>query len=334
LKNTSGVWPFLQEWSIYEYLNTRFSESVLRIRQVVRSGQIVGKEKWVSVTTLEQIRDSQFPDVKSIKIQGETTTRPAEVKFVTSEFAYHRTDPAKYRDFAASRGFILVLAHDHLPRGLVGADVDVYELEKPDFETWCRANFARLFSRQIGSRAQAKIWIMYQGPNFNKGSPSVKPARLSHRWCPTENLSGFDLAPGDRILFVRTSGASTQLVQKAYMNGEVLVGWTLDEILVAGVSSRIYSRNEYCQRKKLSNDTQFWRQDPKQSAGQWRWDRVFEFRPIAALNQRIPMETLNGRGRPTEFVEAVTQSFCWQKSRELDPATYTRTLERLLATLP
>jgi hypothetical protein len=61
-----GVWSFLYEWAIYEYLMTRFDEGTLRLKAVRRSGNYVGREKWVKVTGLQPIKDSSFPDVKSI----------------------------------------------------------------------------------------------------------------------------------------------------------------------------------------------------------------------------------------------------------------------------
>jgi hypothetical protein len=319
-------WSFLQEWAIYEYLMARFEEGSLRIRPVRVSGKSVGRERWVKVADLKPIKDSQFPDIKSIRLKGERTTREAEIKFTTSEFAYHRNRPADFSEFYSRNGFILVLAHDHLPKGL--GSIDIFELDKTDFETWCRSNFNRLFNRQVGTRAEQKIWIMYQGPNFNLGTNTIGPGRETHIWCPTENLTGFDLAPGDRVLFAKSSGASTQSVQRSYHRGNVHNDWFLEELYIAEVYSEILSREEYCQRKGLSLDTQLWKEDPKPKDS-WRWSRVFEFWPIACLKKRVRMSSLNERGRPDNFTVAVTQVYCYGKSRELDPKDYMRLLEKL-----
>jgi len=321
-----GGWSFLQEWAIYEYLMARHDEGSLRIRPVRVSGKSVGREKWVRVVDLKPIKDSRFPDIKSIKLQGERTPREAEIKFTTSEFGYHRNRPADFKDFHSKNGFILVLAHDHMPKGL--SSIDIFELDKSDFETWCRSNFNRLFNRQVGTRAELKVWIMYQGPNFNSESDTIESARETHIWCPTENLTGFDLAPGDRVLFAKSSGASTQSVQKSYHLGNVHNDWFLEELYIAEVSSEILSREEYCQKMGLSLNTQLWKKDPRPKYS-WRWSRVFEFRPIACLKKRVPMLSLNERGRPDNFTVAVTQAYCYGKSRELDPKDYMKLLEKL-----
>jgi len=133
-----GIWSFLHEWAIYEYLMTRFDERALRFKAVRRSGRCVGRERWIAVSHLQLIKDSRFPDVKSITLTGEASSRCAEVKFTTSEFDYHNDNPESFREkFVSNNGFILVLAHDYLPGGLDKYNVDVFELDRSDFETWC-----------------------------------------------------------------------------------------------------------------------------------------------------------------------------------------------------
>jgi len=287
------------------------------------------RERWIAVSRLQPIKDSRFPDVKSITLTGEASSRCAEVKFTTSEFNYHKASPESFREkFVSCNGFIIVLAHDHLPGGFDTCNTDVFELDRIDFETWCRANFTRLFNRQIRSRAEPKIWIMYQGPNFNKGTSTIKPARESHRWCPTENLTGFDLDLRDRVLFVSTSGASTQLVQKAYLARDVQERWFLEEIYVAEVKSKIYSRQEYCEARRIPYETQLWRADPKRAEG-WRWGRVFEFRPITCINKKIRMKDLRQKYSLGDLVTAITEAFCFRKSRQIENVLHTRVLEFL-----
>lgn len=170
---------------------------------------------------------------------------------------------------------------------------------------------------------------MYQGPNFNKGTNETKPARESGIWCPIENLSGFDLAIGDRILFVKTRGASTQQVQPAYHSGTTPKDWLLDEIYVGELVSTIYSRNEYCQRKKIPGNTQLWVKDQKRNHA-WRWNRVFEFRHIKTLRSGISMKKLKDTPELIEFVSAVTEAFCYQRSREITLQEYRDLLEYLI----
>jgi predicted RecB family nuclease len=74
-----AVWSFLHEWAIYEYLMTRFDEGTLRFKAVRKSRKYVGREKWIKVTRLPQIKDSRFPDVKSITLASDPSVRCAEV---------------------------------------------------------------------------------------------------------------------------------------------------------------------------------------------------------------------------------------------------------------
>lgn len=318
-------WSFVQEWALYEYMMARFEEGNLRLQPVVLNGKLVGRKKWVKVAELEPIQNTRFPDVKSIRLATDDAARPSEIKFTTSQFQYHKDAKQAFERFLSDGGFILVLAHDHLPNGL--PNMDVYEFDRADVETWCRSNFSRLFNRQVGIRAEMKVWVMYQGPNFTVGQEDIKPARSSGIWCPTENLNGFDLTVGDRVLFVKTSGASTQQVQKSYLSGTVCPNWNLEEICICEVKSKIQSRKEYCDSKKLQYTTQLWKKDPKN--GDWRWGRVFEFRQVGCVKKSVPMGLLGNSIVTKSFVDIVSQAYCYNKSRELEHKEYTSVLEEL-----
>lgn len=322
-----GKWSFLHEWVIYEYLMTRFHEKTLRLRLKVDSGNVLLKEKWRKVTSLNPIMGTAFPDVELIGLANPSGT-PAEVKFTTSLFDYHRQDPLKFKDFMNNHGIIIVLSHDYLPSELESYNVSVYEIDQADFTSFCRENFVRLLNRQIKLHTETKVWIMYQGPNFNLGSSDVKPARESHIWCPTENLSGFDLAIRDRVLFVKTRNASTQQVQNAHLRDEVYDNWLLDELYIAELCSTIYSRTEYCTLRKKPQTTPLWRNDEMRN-GDWRWNRVFEFKHVSTVKPKVLMrkmldiETLRG------FILAATEAFCYNKSREISLEEYRDLLEYL-----
>lgn len=232
-----GTWSFLHEWVIYEYLMARFQEKTLRLRPKIRSGKLQLRERWKKVEYLEPIIGTAFPDIESMRLSGFSSECPAEVKFTTSLFNYHRRTLSKFKAFMKNGGIIVVLSHDYLPKGLDCYDTDVYEIDQTDFIAFCRENFVRLLNRQISMHTETKVWVMYQGPNFNNGTGKIRLARESGIWCPTDNLTGFDLAIGDRILFVKTSGASTQEVQKSYLKGTIADRWSLDEIYVGELSS-------------------------------------------------------------------------------------------------
>jgi hypothetical protein len=325
-----GRWSFLHEWVIYDYLMARFAEGTLRLRCRVLNGVLQRKDKWSKVADLRPIVDSLFPDVKGMRLAGSSEIRPAEIKFITSLFDYHQriSHLAQYRTFVANSGLILVLSHDYLPQGLGSIHTDVYEIDFADFVSFCRENFSRLLSRQIKTHAESKVWIMYQGPNFNKGCPTLRPARESNIWCPTENLTGFDLAVGDRILFVKTSGSSTQIVQGQYLSGTSFVNWQLDEIFVGEISSAIYSRAEYCHLKGIPFTQQLWRNDP-QTESNWRWNRVFEFKQSKTIRKNLNLEDLRCNVLTRGFFEAVVQVFCFGKSREISMKEYLSLLEQI-----
>jgi hypothetical protein len=321
----------LHEWVIYDYLMARFGERTLRLRCKMKNGALQRRESWVKVTHLKPIQDSLFPDIKEIRLSGSSDARVAEVKFTTSLFDYHRKQSqcVEYANFVDRRGMIVVLKHDHLPSGFLTAP-DVFEIDLNDFTSFARENFPRLLSRQIRSHGEMKIWVMYQGPNFNLRTDGVLPARESHIWCPTENLTGFDMAVGDRILFVKTGKASTQVLQKQYLEGKELAGWLLQEIWVGEVVSAIYSRVEYCQIKNLPTTQQLWAKDPIKPSG-WRWNRVFEFRPLRSIQRTIDLQAMRRDPQTRGFVDTLVQVFCFGRSREITPNEYLNLLESVSA---
>lgn len=325
-----GHWSFLHEWVIYEYLMHRFDEGTLRLRQVIESGSRQRRDKWHFVTHLEPITGTSFPDIKGIGIKGKKTNFPAEVKFVTSTFNYHKDKrKERFEGFLANGGCVLVLRHDYLPNGLEGKAIDVFEIDRSDFTSYCRENFGRLLGKQLQTQDSSKFWVMYQGPNFNKSTESILPGRKSGIWCPTENLTGFDIAAGDRVLFVKTKGAATQAVQPAYLEGKVNSKWKLQEIFIAEVASAIYSRREYCDLNRIDFDTKLWVNDKKNN-GAWRWNRVFEFNKIRVVELDVGLQTVSKWPGTWPFVEALTQAYCWRTSRELSDIEYQSLLESLI----
>jgi len=209
-----GGQTFLQEDVIYEYLNARNEDGSLRLKHKVRDGIRVGREKWFKVKDLGPITGTAFPDIESITFVGSKKGRPAEVKFATSQFHYHRgsAHAHTFRKFAKNHGFLLVVNHDEIPEGISG--IDVYELDQTDFISFCRENFPRLLSGQIRSRTGSKIWVMDQARNFYEESKDAKAAKDSGIWYPTENLAGLDLDIGDRVLFVKAEGSSRKRVEQ------------------------------------------------------------------------------------------------------------------------
>jgi hypothetical protein len=324
-----GNWPFIHEWTIYEYLIHKSEEKSLRLRIVYKNGQILRKDIWKKVDKLEPIDGTDFPDIKGIKLENERKFRPAEIKFATSLFNYHNDNKyiKKFKSFVNDNGFIIVLSHDDLPKHSEKIkNIEVYEIDRYDFTTFCRENFIRLLNRQIKIHTENKVWIMYQGPNFDLEEKRIKPARKSHLWCPTDNLTSLDLAIGDRILFVKTTGGSTQDVQNNF--DKVKDKWTLNELIIAEVSSKIRNRIEYCQLNNISYNQKLWVKDPLKN-NIWRWSRVFEFKIIKTIDRSIILsELLNSRAKG--FVDAVIDVYCHQYSRELTLNEYRDLIETLI----
>jgi hypothetical protein len=329
-----GHWSFLHEWVIYDYLLARVDEGTLRLKQVIAQGKLLGRAKWIKIDKILPIKGTSFPDIQSIRFIGNTSSfRPAEVKFTTSLFNYHQElkYAIKFGQFVEQSGFILVVSHDYLPKGLVEkyAKVDVCEIDLDDFITFCRENFSRLLNRQIKAHSSTRVWLMYQAENFNQGTDKIRPARQSYIWCPTENLTGFDLAPGDRILFYKTSGLDTIKLQNKYLKeGVVDSRWILREICVAEVKSKIFSRHEYLEYKSQAADQPLWKNDPVKN-GMRRWNRVFEFRIVKLINVNRGMDELFSIPGSKTFSIKALEAFCYKKSREMSLASYRDLLEVL-----
>jgi hypothetical protein len=329
-----GHWSFLHEWVIYDYLLARSEEKTLRLKQIFSEGRLLGKAKWRKVESMWPITGTTFPDIQGIKIKGDLSFRPAEVKFTTSLFNYH--NEAKYSDkftqFINQRGFILVASHDYLPtKNLIELypNIEVFEIEIDDFITFCRENFSRLLNRQIKAHSISRVWLMYQGPNFNEGIERINAARDSLIWCPTENLTGFDLAPGDRLLFYKTSGLDRIKLQNKFLNeGMIDDRWILREIYVAEVTSKIFSRYEYHQYKKHPTSKQLWKNDPLEGI-HWRWNRVFEFKKIKSISVDKQMNQIYLQPQGQRFVSKAWEAFCFGKSREISLKDYRDLLETL-----
>lgn len=332
----AGTWSFLHETVIYEYMMHRNAEGQLRLRMVVRDGRLEMKERWFKVNYLQEIRDTFFPDVKNFIIKGDSKgERPAEVKFVTSAFNYHKSKQHKdsYKNFSDRNGCLIVLKHDFL---IDEINMDVFELDEIDFISFVKENFIRFLNRQLRVHNFRKVWIMIQSKNFYEGAHGVLPACESGLWCPTDNLTGFDLAVGDKVLFIRTRGASKQNVNKYWSHGQIYDKWILSQIWIGEVTSPIKSREEYCQTRGRNmydplwyDETEVGRNDKRitqRKTTGLRWKRVFEFKKTNCLkNLDIPFEQLNMVF--PEFVKAIVEVYTNTGSREIGQDLYISIME-------
>lgn len=99
----------------------------------------VKRERWRKVAELKPIVGTAFPDIELIRLAGSATEFPAEVKFTTSLFDYHKKDSSRFKIFRDRGGALIVLSHDYIPSGLERHEIDVYEIDQVDFTTFCRA---------------------------------------------------------------------------------------------------------------------------------------------------------------------------------------------------
>jgi hypothetical protein len=178
---------------------------------------------------------------------------------------------------------------------------------------------------------------MVQSKNFYETDGDIPPANISGRWCPTDNLTGFDLNDGDKVIFIRTKGASKQNVNKSWSrNSEIFDDWYLDELWVGKVTIPIKSRQEYCMIKGIPANTPLWYDETKigksdkrltqRKTTGIRWNRVFEFRPVVTLSSlNINIKKLNNIF--PDFVKATLEIYVGQGSREITLNQYTSLME-------
>jgi len=336
----AGTWAFIHESTIYEYLMIRSDEGILRVKQVFEKGNVLFKRRWVNVVEMRDILNTRFPDISGIRFKGQEYERPAEVKFVTSSFDYHlhRRYARVFAEFKNHRGCIIVLRHDHLPQSLIEQypNVDIYEIDETDYIAFIRENFIRLLNRQMRLHTYKRIWLMQQSKNFWYENSEVAPAAITGRWCPSDNLNGFDLALNDMVVFVRHSGKSYQNVAKYWNRAkEIIPGWILEDIFVGRVIFPILSRYEYCQKHHYHIDAPLWydetaaaTRDTRVRARTVKWPKVFEFEPVINL-KGLGLSLRQLQALIPDFVTAVLQVFATHVSRPIEIETYLALIEYL-----
>ncbi len=275
-----GEWSFIHESVIYQYLIERANTKNLKLKQVWYNGKFIDKK--VEVVNVDDITNTRFPDVDSISIKSDKKgNRPAEVKFLTSQFNYHNDKKYKkeYSKFIKDNGFILVYKHDIIPSKLNIDEVDIYELIQEDFVNFVKENFERLFYQQVKEKKDRNVWISYCGRDSNfkngyeKGNMKIKPAIESNIWCPTKNISPNEMTVGDKVLFIKTKGIGQKELQRDYK--ERVTDWYLDEVHICEVRTPIMSREEYCRRRNIQSDKFLWASEAKQNKTNYNF--VFEF---------------------------------------------------------
>lgn len=336
----AGTWAFLHESTIYEYLMYRGDEKTLWLKRVIGEGRVLLKKPSIKVEFIERITNTRFPDIKGIKLKGDISERPAEVKFVTSTFDYHQKPRyhEHFKKFISNNGCIVVLRHDHLPDKLVKEfpRLDVFEIDETDYTTFIRENLTRFLNRQMRSHNHRRIWLFQQSANFWSSNGEVPPACVSGRWCPSDNLTSFDLAPGDIVVFIRHSGRSYQAVAKHWgETGVVIDSWALQDLYVGRVTTPITSRSEYCQRYNYPEDEPLWndeteaaKHDPRVRYRASKWPKVFEFEKIIYLRD-LGLDLSQLWSVLPDFVTGVREIYATHVSRPIATDVYISLMEFL-----
>ncbi|MFD1739496.1 hypothetical protein ACFSCX_23730 [Bacillus salitolerans] len=333
----SNAKAFIHERVIYEYMMNRFDESNLKMKHIVKDGRLLHKEKTIRVSALAPI-DTLFPDVKYMKIEGDGGKhgRPGEIKFITSDFNYHKDEIEKFNEFKKQRGCIIVLRHDELPKGLLDVynEIDVFELDRNDFERYVKANFDWYFHKQLQSRdpQHYKIWIMSQSRNFYKWNKksNVEPAFLSGRWCPKEKgLTGYDISKNDKVIFVKF-GREFQIsnkVQKCWNEREEIYhNWYIDNIYIADVTLPLTDRKDYCEFYGKDINSPLWMSEVTSKK---LWPRVFEFKNKYTIDCDINLKEMYN-DLPNIVHPKMYYALTQQMTMEINESQYSQLLEYVL----
>jgi len=297
---------FVDEHIIYRYMMMRIDENQLRIRKVIDAGSLVTNPCWIKVQRLAPITDTRFPDINQISLGARNAMVPAEVKFITSKFGYHKPTDPNYQNYLIEKAnglCVIVLKHDHMPSAFSAELLDVWELDHEDFSAFCRTNFHQLLDRQLDIKKGKKHILMAPGPKnfYRKQGMQILPAIESGIWCPQNALTGYQLAENDIVLFIRFKGGSSRTVQpphraelarlaqggrkRNWLNqppaNTTLANWRILDLTVCEVTSRIRSREEYCDIKQIPRNQKLWHNDPLYPSGvREMWPRVFEFKTL------------------------------------------------------
>jgi len=131
-------------------MRMRFNDKQLKVRKVISSGKLVYNPSWINVHRFVPPDSTRFPDIEEISLGPHNKNVPAEVKFTTSKFDYHKPTNINYTNYIFQKQLglcVIVLKHDHMSVGMSAEQLDVWELNYNDFSAYCRDNFTQLLER-------------------------------------------------------------------------------------------------------------------------------------------------------------------------------------------
>lgn len=313
----------------------RYESNALKLRPIYVNGHSYkGREKYKQVKYLKPIENSIFPDIDEITIDGSSgSKRPAEVKYLTSQFDYHRNPKytVQFNDFQQNKGMIIVYKHDQIPTNLYNKyKADVYELDQDDFVGYVKSNFDRLFFAQVMERKNTNIWLMYAGrtSNFYNGlkQHNIEPAYKTGLWSPKVNIPSMELNVNDIILFIKTGGIKQQDLQKYfYTNNTQIKDWFIEDIFLCKATSPVMDRSEFYIRNPKYNNTPFlWADEGKAQAP--KYNRVFKFN-ITTEFKNINLNLDEMKKENAKMVEMIYLLFTKQQEKLISLQEYSFLLE-------
>lgn len=327
-----GNWSLLHETSIYQYMMERMKEKRLKLLQISYDGKF--KSKKVNVLELDEITNTKFPDIDGIRIKDDKKgKRVAEVKFLTSQFDYHRQkrkdDKKDYSYFVQHKGCIIVCRHDCIPPDLNIDEVDIYQLETEDYITFIKENFDRLLYQQIRNHHQINTWFFYTGRNSNyfksyeKGGIKIMAARESNIWGSKNYISPSELTIDDKVIFIKTGGCGQKELQKDYHS--MIDRWKIDSLVICKVVTPIMSRIEYCRKNNLKETDYLWASEAEKEKIEYNF--VFKFEQLFVLDSLDCPITLI-RNRIPSFIDNILKElFLRQGGKKVNQEDYINFLE-------
>lgn len=327
-----GNWSLLHETSIYQYMMERMKEKRLKLLQVSYNGKF--KSKKVNVLELDEITNTKFPDIDGIKIKDDKKgKRVAEVKFLTSQFDYHRqkrkNNKKDYTYFVQHKGCIIVCKHDCIPHDLDIDEIDIYQLETQDYITFIKENFDRLLYQQIRNHHQLNTWFFYTGRNSNyfktydKDLLRIPSAKESHIWGSKKYISPNELTVDDKVIFIKTGGCGQKELQRDYLG--MINQWIIHSLVICKVVTPIMSRVEYCRKNNIQETEYLWASEAKNKKIEYNF--IFEFEPIYSIdNIDCPINLI--RDKIPSFIDNVLKEiFLRSSSKSVSQEDYVTFLE-------
>jgi hypothetical protein len=296
---------YLHERVLYEYMYHRFYNGKLLLKLVVKEGKVQYNSKTFTVDEINII-NGQFPDVEKINFKKDYSYkdgRQAEVKFLTSDFNYHKQPRhvKAFKDFFKNGGCIIVLRHDKPPKELFeNYPIDIYELDYDDFNNYVKENHDRLLHKQILGRSGKahKTWLFsatkknFYGNKIKHNGKVVTPSMDTGIWCPKNPTDPYEIAEKDKVIFIRFTGPqSTQVAIRKYWEeyNEIHPKWVIKKIWIGEVTMPLMSRDQYCEKMGVDALEPLWPSEIeiKKDGNVKYWPQVFGYKLTKEIDKEI-----------------------------------------------